>query len=348
MSGPESVLRSFAGVGSVVPAGAVTVAVFVNAPRASASIVASTMIVAVPSTGRSRPTDRIPVPFGPEHAPPALVVHVHVAAVNVRGRASFTRAPTTVDGPLFFTASVYRTGEPGTSAPVCVFTISRSATGARFPVSVEASFPALGSEVPEGTDAVAVFTTVPRASAAMVASTTNVAEAPGARFTGVAMLPVPPGNVQAFAGPAGTSHVHAAEDSETGSGSFTSAPATADGPRLVTVMAHRPTEPGTNGPTWRLSTLRSLTGTKFVESDAALLVASGSVTELGEVTDAVLDNVPRDVGSTMAVTTNVATAPFANDTWALMFPAPVVLAHDEPSEAEQVQDALVSALGSES
>lgn len=101
--------------GSVVPAGRVTVAVFVIVPPGNdAATVASTMIVATPDTGRFKTfVIPFPVPFAEAHDPPAVVAHVHVTPVNDAGTVSVNVAPVTADGPSLRTVIVYVSASPG-------------------------------------------------------------------------------------------------------------------------------------------------------------------------------------------------------------------------------------------
>src|SRR6516165_259017 len=92
-----------AGLGSVTPAGAVTVAVLVRKPVAEGLIWTVKVKVTLALTGRLTVVARAPVPpLGPVTIPPPLLaVAVQVAAVTPAGRGSDTLAPLTTLGPPF-------------------------------------------------------------------------------------------------------------------------------------------------------------------------------------------------------------------------------------------------------
>ena len=69
----------------------------------------------------------LPVPVA-AHVAPAVATQVHVAPVSVAGIVSPTEAPTTLDGPLFVTTTVYVADVPATSVVVpSVLVMLRSA-----------------------------------------------------------------------------------------------------------------------------------------------------------------------------------------------------------------------------
>jgi hypothetical protein len=105
------------GVGSVVPAGGVTVAVLTRFPVAEASTVPLTV-----------KTTELPAPAGtltvaarllPDPLPPLLMLAppvtllVQVTLVKFAGSVSATIAPTALLGPLLVTVIVYVSGLPG-------------------------------------------------------------------------------------------------------------------------------------------------------------------------------------------------------------------------------------------
>lgn len=93
------------GVGSVVPAGTVMVAVFVSEPVSVASSVAVIVKVAVPPTRSDTGVLMFPVPDA-AHVEPDDAVQVHVAPVSEIGRVSATVALTTVEGPALDATTV--------------------------------------------------------------------------------------------------------------------------------------------------------------------------------------------------------------------------------------------------
>src|SRR5262245_56716421 len=96
------------GVGSVTPAGAVTVAVLARVPVAEGAIWTVKVKVRLALAGRSTVVARAPVPLlGPETLPPPLLaVAVQVATVTRAGCESDRLAPVTSLGPLLLTTIV--------------------------------------------------------------------------------------------------------------------------------------------------------------------------------------------------------------------------------------------------
>src|SRR5579883_1899667 len=103
-----SVALLLAGLGSVTPAGGVTVAVLTRSPVAEGSIWTVKVKVTLALTARSTVVDRAPAPLvGPVTVPPPLLaVVVQVAAVTPAGKGSDTLAPVTALGPSFLTTMV--------------------------------------------------------------------------------------------------------------------------------------------------------------------------------------------------------------------------------------------------
>src|SRR6516164_592258 len=103
-----SVALLLPGLGSVTPAGGLTVAVLVGGPVAVGAICTVKVKVTVTLTGRSTVVARPPVPLlGPVTLPPPLLaVAVQVAAVAPAGRGSERAAPVTSLGPLLLTRMV--------------------------------------------------------------------------------------------------------------------------------------------------------------------------------------------------------------------------------------------------
>lgn len=91
-----------AGTGSVVPFGAVTVAVLVRMQVASADMVPVTVKVADAPLGRSTSVETFPEPDAVHVAPP-VGAQDQVAEMNPVGKVSSTDAPVTADGPRLLT-----------------------------------------------------------------------------------------------------------------------------------------------------------------------------------------------------------------------------------------------------
>ena len=93
-----SVAELLAGVGSVTPAGAATVAVLTSVPVADGEIDAATTNVTEAPTGRPTLALMLPLPAA-GHAPPLEPEHVHVTLLKAAGIASATVAADTAEGP---------------------------------------------------------------------------------------------------------------------------------------------------------------------------------------------------------------------------------------------------------
>src|SRR3989442_1063814 len=93
-----SVAALLAGLGSVTPPGAVTVAVLLSLPVADALIVPVRVWVTVAPPGRLTVSLMLPDPLGP-HVPPPAPRQVQVTPVIAAGTESATVAPVTEVGP---------------------------------------------------------------------------------------------------------------------------------------------------------------------------------------------------------------------------------------------------------
>src|SRR5262245_46742319 len=103
-----SVAELLAGLGSVVPAGGVTVAVLARVPVANGATWTVKPKVTLALAGRSTVVARAPTPLvAPETLPPPLLpVAAQVPEVTPAGRKSETAAPVTSSGPLLVTMIV--------------------------------------------------------------------------------------------------------------------------------------------------------------------------------------------------------------------------------------------------
>src|SRR5262245_34913261 len=185
-----------------------------------------------------------------------------------------------VDGPPFFTVMVKTTSVPAVTVRSPVFRTNTSASATIVVESVALLLPATGSVVPAGAVTVAVLVSVPVAVAATVPVAVKVADDPAARFTVVAMLPVPDGAPQLAPGPA--LHVQLTPPRSPGKLSATVAPVTPDGPALVTVIVYVAGSPAR--PVVRPSVLvieRSALRLAVPEALAESLPGFGSVTPPG-------------------------------------------------------------------
>ena len=101
-----SVALLLAVLGSVTPAGAVTLAVLVRVPVALKDRVPVAVKVAVPPTARFTVVAMLPLPLAAAQLEPAEAVQVQVTPVRLAGKVSVTEAPVTGLGPAFETVIV--------------------------------------------------------------------------------------------------------------------------------------------------------------------------------------------------------------------------------------------------
>src|SRR5580765_1735211 len=94
-----SVAELLPGGGSVVPAGAVTVAVLLSEPLADAEMLQLAVYVMLPPAGRLTVSLILPLPLA-VHVPPEAPTQVHVQ-VAVAGNVSTTLEPGALLGPAF-------------------------------------------------------------------------------------------------------------------------------------------------------------------------------------------------------------------------------------------------------
>lgn len=208
-------------------------------------------------------------------------------------------------------------------------------------VSVAALFAPFGSVVPAGGVMLAELDTLPVAFAATVAVRVNVAVPPTARSTVVLILPVPLAEPQAE--PAEAVQVQVALVSVIGRLSVTAAPATALEPALLATIVYVVCVPATSVVTlFVLVNAKSAENVTVSVSVSLLLFGTGSGTEAGDVTVAVLTSDPVAELITVARSLNVAMLPGSRLTVVLMLPLPLGTAQLPPTVAVQVQVTLVS------
>jgi len=223
-----SVAVLLAGVGSVIPARTVAVAVFARVPVAVEAIVAVTVNVAVPTGNRSTVVEMLPDPDA-GHAEPADAVHVHVAPDSTPANVSAIVVVRAADGPALDATIVYVTDEPGIAVVLpSVLVIETSARRVTVVVSVAELLPGVGSVEPPGRATVAVLDSgVVIVVEATVADTVNVTEPPDSTLTDAEMLPDPEaGQLE----PAVAAQVQVTPVSAAGMLSVTVAPVIAEGP----------------------------------------------------------------------------------------------------------------------
>ena len=178
-----------------------------------------------------------------------------------------------------------------------VFTTERSAFNAGDDESEPALLLGVGSLTPLGSVAVAEFVNGAIAVGATNALSVNVARPFAARSAGVFVrVPEPEaGQVE----PTVAVHVHDAPVSSLGNGSETVTPATADGPKFVTVIEYATGPPAMTTPVWDLRT--SISATREIEAVSVLERSVASVSDVGEEVLAVFaTEVPANDGSTAA------------------------------------------------
>src|SRR5262245_47468826 len=179
----------------------------------------------------------LPVPDGVPHAAPVpLGVQVQVKLASGAGRASFTCALVTSEGPALVTTIVYVRGAPGTyGLGVLALLMVRFACGPAALVSVALLFSGNRSATPAGGVTVAVFVNVPVVAAGTVPVTVNVAVVPTGSVTSASMFP-PPDVVPHCAPVPLAAHVQVKLTSGAGRASCTCALVTSDGPAFLTTM----------------------------------------------------------------------------------------------------------------
>jgi hypothetical protein len=152
-----SVALLLPGVGSVTPAGAATVAVLESVPVAAGEMVAETVKVTDPPTGRLTVSLMLPEPEAVAVPPPAPTA-VQVTPVRDAGKVSATVAPVALLGPALDAVIVYVTEPPGVAATTpSVLVMARSAWGVRVSLSVALLLAGSGSMTPPGAVTVAVY-----------------------------------------------------------------------------------------------------------------------------------------------------------------------------------------------
>jgi hypothetical protein len=123
-----SVALLFAVFESVMPDGAVIVAVFTRFPVADDLIVAVAVYVRLPPLGKSIVPLRLPVPLPAGQFAPPADAHDQETPVIAAGNESAIVAPVTLDGPAFEKTIVYAVDEPGVYVvEPSVFVTDRSA-----------------------------------------------------------------------------------------------------------------------------------------------------------------------------------------------------------------------------
>src|SRR5262245_49039268 len=236
---------------SVVPAGAMTMAVLTRLPVADAWAVPLTMKMTelpAPAAMLAVALKLLPAPLAPlvTLALP-VVLEVHVTPVRPDGIVSVTEAPTASFGPLLVTVIVYVTCVPGVYvAEPSVLLMARSAKIAPRSVSVELLLFKLLSVVAEGGETVAVLTRLPVSVAWVVPLTVKITElpAPAAMLTtALKLLPDPLAPLVTLALPV-VLEVHVTPVRPDGIRSETVAPTALPGPLLVTVIVYVTCVPG--------------------------------------------------------------------------------------------------------
>src|SRR4029077_772605 len=127
-----SVALLFPGVGSVTPAGTLTVAVLATLPVAPAPMLATTVYVIVLPTGRLTVSLILPLPLAVKPDALPLATAVKVSLATAAGKVSVTVAPVTLLGPLLLTTIVYVVELPATTLVTpSVLVMARSACAVR-------------------------------------------------------------------------------------------------------------------------------------------------------------------------------------------------------------------------
>src|SRR5712691_6793830 len=159
--------------GSLVPAGAVTVATFMIGLEPPVTV-AVAVNVTVPPASRLTLALRSPLPLAGQ-LDPADAAQVHVTPETCGGKLSVTVAPTTALGPALLATIVYVRLEPrGTVVTPSVFAMARSAVGMIWVLLSVALLSPAGSFTPAGAVTLAVLLIVPLPVAVAVAVNVRV------------------------------------------------------------------------------------------------------------------------------------------------------------------------------
>src|SRR5262249_30250860 len=102
----ESLAVSSPGVGSVVPAGGVTLAGLASVAVGAGATVPLAVNGADAPARRAARGPKSPLPPAAAQIPPSVAVHVHVTPVSAAGNESTTEAPVTALGPALATVIV--------------------------------------------------------------------------------------------------------------------------------------------------------------------------------------------------------------------------------------------------
>jgi hypothetical protein len=232
-----SVALLLPGFVSVAPAGAVTVAVFVNVPVALTEIDATTVYVRVAPTGTFTVSLMLPVPDAVQLPPPAAT-QLHDALVIAAEKVSVTVAPIASLGPVFDTTIVYVVVVPGTAVVTpSVLVMARSTSALSVSLSLAMAGDALAGSV---TVTVLVSVLLVRLDANATGAV-NVSELPApapidAPVAPKLVCPVVPVTVPQAAVPAATQLALALSVTPDGRGSDMVVLVASDGPALVTAI----------------------------------------------------------------------------------------------------------------
>ena len=192
------------------------------------------------------------------------------------------------------------------------------------------------------TAAVAVLTMVAGDAVVVEAVTVNVADPPTTRSIVVAMFPDPEAGHEE---PAVAAQVHVAPTNPLGTVSRTVTPRAGSGPMSATTTEYATGWPApTMGADAVFVTHTSDVNTSVSMSLATLFAGFGSVVPAATVADTVLVKVPVEVTACI-VMAKVMVPAAARSTVVLTAPLPDAVAHDDPADAAQVQEARVTPVG---
>jgi hypothetical protein len=231
---------SFARIGSVVPVGADTVAVFVKGPPLAVAVPVTITVTLLPTPASmfAIRLTALPVPESAPHAALPAATHVNDTSVRLLGTVSAIDAPVTSLGPLLVTVSVYVTGVPCTAVAGPVLAIARSAAGLISVVTDPVLFTETGSVVPTGGATDAVLVNAPVVVAVPVTVTVTVCAAPASNRTADNAIAFPVPDAVPHAAVPTETHVHDTPVRFDGTASAIEAPVTLDGPALVAVIVY--------------------------------------------------------------------------------------------------------------
>jgi hypothetical protein len=232
----------FAGVGSDVPNGGSTCAVFVNVPFVAVTVAVKVNVTLPPagSTGITMPVPWMSPTFVvPQAAPPCGLPQETLVAESPAETGSVTKAPSAADGPALLTTIVYVVVLPEIAVVIESVLVMETSAKSTLSTSVAVLLVESGSPTPLGGTIDAVLVIAPP-GAVTLAATVNVRLAPLGNVPMTIPGPCIKGTlvVGQTAPSVSLPHVTAVMLMPAAIGSEKIAPSAADPPRLLTTIEY--------------------------------------------------------------------------------------------------------------